>query len=142
MANDEGRVLKAGAKGMAHGPAEGHASRTASERLSELAPPWQLQRLQETMKGDRPEWGEDAGTGSRLLRSDAGANQAHVDAWYEPSWALYQWQPPAESQAPPPRGAGVASFARRLMALERRRMRRSTGASSLDRQPRTLSRVP
>ena len=128
---------------MAHGPAEGHASRTASERLSELAPPWQVQLLQEAMKGGRLEWEEGAGAGSRSLLSDAGANQAHVDSWYEPGWALYQWQPPAESQAPPPRGARVSTFARRLMALERRRMRRSTGASSLDRQPRTtLSRVP
>jgi hypothetical protein len=125
---------------MAHGPAEGRAPRTAPERLSELAPPWQL--LQETMKGGRLGWGEDAGTGSRFLRSDAGANQAHVDSWYEPSWALYQWQPPAESQAPPPRGAGVSTFARRLMALERSRIRRSTGASSRNRRPRTLSRVP
>ena len=138
MANDEGRVLKAGAKGMAHGPAEGHASRTAPERMSELAPPWQL--LQEKMKGGRPEWGEDAGTGSRLLRSDAGANQAHVGAWHEPGWDLYRWQPPVERVAPPPRGAGVGASARRLMALERRRMRRPTGASSLDRRTRTPPR--
>jgi hypothetical protein len=126
---------------MAHGPAEGHAPRTVPERLSELAPPWQLQRLQEMMKGGQPEWGEGTRAGSRFLRSDAGANQAHVDAWYEPSWALYQWQPPAESQAPPPRGAGVSTFARRLMALERSRMRRSTGVSSRNSRPRTPSRV-
>ena len=124
---------------MAHEPPQGHAPRTVAERLKELAPPWQL--LQETMKGGRPEWGEDAGTTSRLLRSDAGANQAHLDTWYEPAWALYPWQPPVERRAPPPRGAGVATSARRLMAVERRRMRRSTGASSLDRRPRTPSRA-
>ena len=125
---------------MAHGHPEGHASRNVPERLSELAPPWQLQLLQEAIKGGRPEWGEGAEAGSRSLLSDAGGDRAHIDGWHEPAWSLYRWQPPVERVAPPPRGAGVGASARRLMALERRRMRRPTGASSLDRRTRTPPR--
>jgi hypothetical protein len=126
---------------MAHGHPQGQPPGTVPQRLSELAPPWQLEFFQETMKGGRLEWEEGVGARVRSLFSDAGGERAHTDAWFEPGWALYQWQPPAERGAPSPRGAGVGASARRLMALERRRMRRSTGANHLDRRLRTPPRL-
>lgn len=125
---------------MVHGPPEGHARRTVPERLSELAPPWETKPLREALSGSPLGTAESPAPGSPSSFSefsDAGGNRTYIDAWYEPGWALYRWQPPVEHPAPPPRGARIATSARRLMALERRRIRRSTGASSLDRRPRT-----
>ena len=116
---------------MAHGP-EGHAPRTASERLSELAPPWQLQSLHEALPGIPWDPEESPAPGHRSFLP-----AAKGDAAEEVDWVISRWRPPVERREPSPRGVRIATSARRLMALERRRMRRSTGASSLDRKPRT-----
>jgi hypothetical protein len=112
----------------------------ASELSSQLVLAWELDLSWETMKGGRLEWEEGAGARSPSLLADAGGNRAHIDATHEPGWALYRWQPPVERQSSPPRGAGVATSARRLMALERCRMRRRTGGERLDRRGRKTPR--
>lgn len=142
MANDDGTVLEAEAKGVMHRPPAGHAPRTVLERLNELAPPWQVERLAEAMlKRGQLEREGDTGARSRFLFSEAEGNRAQIGDWYEPSWALYRWQPPVEPRAQPPRGAGVSTFARRLMAIERARLRHSFGASSLDWRPSSPPRL-
>jgi hypothetical protein len=44
----------------------------------------------------------------------------------EADWATFGWKPDRNSNKPRPRGRGVATFARRLMARERARARRQT----------------
>ncbi len=115
---------------------EGQALCTASSSLGELALPWELQSLHEALKGSPLDPEESPGPGHRSFLP-----AARGDGVEEVSWGISRWRPPVERRAPPLRGAGVATSARRLMALERRRMRRSTGANSLDRRPRTPSRL-
>ena len=58
------------------------------------------------------------------------------DAMNEVEWASVNWRPEDSGKGRKPRRAGIATFARQLMALERRRMRRRTPASSAGRKGR------
>ncbi|MBF8267906.1 MAG: hypothetical protein HW388_1414 [Dehalococcoidia bacterium] len=49
-----------------------------------------------------------------------------ADSREDVGWTAYPWQPLREGEEPRPRGVGVATSARRLMAMERSRMRRAT----------------
>lgn len=48
------------------------------------------------------------------------------DSWTKVEWVSYNWEPEGHRQTLPLRGAGVATFARRLMAVEKKRMRSRT----------------
>lgn len=61
---------------------------------------------------------------SSLVQGCSEGQQA--DPREDVGWTAYLWQPPRKSEEPRPRGAGVATFARRLMAMERSRIRRAT----------------
>jgi hypothetical protein len=122
---------------MARGSSERRAPRGAPGPLGELAPAWAPQSLHKALQD------------SSLDREESHAPQqrpflpaAKRDGAEEAGWVISRWEPPVERPASPARGAGIGNSARRLMALERRRMRRSTGANSGDRRPRTLSRAP
>ena len=49
-----------------------------------------------------------------------------ADSREDAGWTAYPWQPPREGEKPKLRGAGVATSARLLMAMERSRMRQAT----------------
>lgn len=58
---------------------------------------------------------------------------ADRDGWSPAAWEPYAWKPEARGRPPRPRGAAVASFARRLMAIERARAQRHKLADVLVR---------
>lgn len=69
----------------------------------------------------------------------------HVDALMtgeglEAMWVAYAWQPP-QTKRKSSRGVGVAAFARRLIAQERSRVRRSTYPKQMDRRDRRTPRA-
>ena len=49
-------------------------------------------------------------------------------------WVSFSWAPERDRQTRQPRRAGFGAFARRLMALERARMRRRTSTNSMWRR--------
>lgn len=113
---------------------EGQALRAASGPLGPLALPWEFQSLHKALQVSPSDQGASPAPGHPpFLPATEGNGAAEV------GWVISRWTPPLERRAPPPRGARIATSVSGLMALERRRMRRSMGTDHLDRRPRTPS---
>jgi hypothetical protein len=62
------------------------------------------------------------------LPDEASAYSPEVTSlkWEQLDWVPFGWKPQANREPQQPRGRGVATYARRLMAAERARARRQT----------------
>ena len=63
----------------------------------------------------------------------AGREQSKGEGWDQVEWESYIWDPEVQRQMRGPRGARVATFARRMVMMERARAQRSEPADFLAR---------
>ncbi len=110
----------------ANEPSKERGPQSGEFHLGEPGLPWGTQPLWRALKGSPAVLGGRREAAWRLLPPAVAVDDRHLGGRAVAGWVAYSWQPPRERQSQPPRGAGVANLARRLIAQERSRMRHST----------------
>lgn len=110
-------------------------------RLGELPLGWGMEPLAQVLRKGVTKG--DASTAAELPTSSGELvlDVRRSDASNEAEWLSYNWQPKRDDKSRRPRGVGIATFARQLMAVERTRMRRRTPPGSEGRQGRKTPRL-
>jgi hypothetical protein len=110
-------------------------------RLGDLSLTWNTRPVTPTLRrgslARAVNWETDR---ERLLEEGTHLPEEHRE-WEETPWASYGWRPQGTTAKRQPRGAGIATFARRLIALERARMRRRASPGAVSRQARASSHL-
>ncbi|MBI4339407.1 MAG: hypothetical protein HY680_05590 [Chloroflexi bacterium] len=101
--------------------------------------PWETRPIWEVLRGDRLSRVEDPETALRSLLLALPRDAQQPGDWQAVGWVARAWQPP-QVEGKPARGAGVSTFARRLIAQERRRVQRSSFRGPPDRRARRSPR--
>ena len=97
-----------------------------SNRCGEFVPIWQTESLSRTMKRERMRMAAvDKIVEPALSFQIVPRKLEGWEEWNQAEWESYAWQPKVQNKTRSPNGAGVNTFARRLMAIERIRILRS-----------------
>ena len=102
-----------------------------TRRVDEPSPDWHAEPISQVLRRERPSRNSPQEAEIRPSIAIVPKGSREVQDLGEVGWEAYGWKPPQNLRSQRTRGAGVATFAGKLIALERNRMRRGTPANLL-----------